>query len=110
MAAVAGIVLAVFVAGLNLKYAHRSSARNACINNLRQLDGATQQWILENEKAPTNAPTWSEIKPYLSRGTEDSLEHFHCQKDPSESYSTSYLLGSATVPPRCRIDPAHKLN
>jgi len=110
VAAVAGLTLAVFVAGLNLKYAHRTSARNACINNLRQLDGATQQWILESGNAPTNTPTWSEIKPYLSRGTEDFWKHFHCPKDRSKTYSNSYILGSATVPPRCKIDPKHKLN
>ncbi|HEU5123034.1 MAG TPA: prepilin-type cleavage/methylation domain-containing protein [Verrucomicrobiae bacterium] len=86
------------------------SSKNACINNLRQLDGATQQWILESGKAPTNKPTWSEIKPYLGRDTEASLTRYHCPEDSSKSFSTSYILGSATVPPRCKINPKHKLN
>ena len=43
--------------------------RNACINNLRQIDGAKQQWALETH-APSNAvPTWNNIQPYLGRGT-----------------------------------------
>lgn len=88
----------------------RTIPRNACINNLRQLDGATQQWILESAKAPTNTPTWSEIKPYLGRDTEASLKRYHCPEDPSKSFSTSYILGTATVPARCKINPKHKLN
>src|SRR5438552_7205215 len=30
---------------------------NACINNLRQIDGAKQQWALEHSKAATPVPT-----------------------------------------------------
>jgi hypothetical protein len=68
---VVGFVLLAFTAARNFYEARNTPARNSCINNLRQLDGATQQWILESAKAPTNTPTWSEIKPYLGRGTED---------------------------------------
>jgi len=37
----------------------------ACINNLRQLDGAKQQWALENRKPGSTAPTAQDILPYL---------------------------------------------
>jgi DNA repair exonuclease SbcCD ATPase subunit len=39
--------------------------RNVCINNLRQLDGAKQQWALENGKTATAIPTGRDITPYL---------------------------------------------
>ena len=105
-----GFILFVFISGWNFYEARNTPASNSCINNLRQLDGATQQWGLENQKAPTNTPSWSELKPYLGRGSAGSLDQFHCSQDPAKTASTSYLLGSATVPPRCRIDPSHKLN
>ena len=41
---------------------------NTCINNLRQLDGAKQQWALEAKKNPNATPSEREIAPYLKDG------------------------------------------
>ncbi len=38
---------------------------NACINNLRVIDGAKQQWALENKKAPGALMTAADLAPYL---------------------------------------------
>src|SRR5262245_54264603 len=38
--------------------ARTTSAKNACINNLRQIDGAKQQWGLENNQETNACPTW----------------------------------------------------
>jgi len=38
---------------------------NSCINNLRQLDGAKQQWALENRKPENATPSTQDILPYL---------------------------------------------
>jgi hypothetical protein len=43
----------------------RISAINACINNLRQIDGAKQQWLMATHAASNAIPTWEDIKPYL---------------------------------------------
>lgn len=40
----------------------------ACINNLRQIDGAMQQWALENKKTASDVPTAKDIAPYLKDG------------------------------------------
>jgi chromosome segregation ATPase len=42
---------------------------NACINNLRQLDGAKQQWALDKGKTATDVPTAQDLLPYLKDGT-----------------------------------------
>jgi hypothetical protein len=42
-----------------------AAATTACINNLRQLDGAKQQWALENNKTGTAVPQMSDLAPYL---------------------------------------------
>ena len=39
--------------------------RNACLNNLRQLDAAKQQWALEFTKTADAVPTAQNLAPYL---------------------------------------------
>lgn len=41
---------------------------NACINNLRQIDGAKQQWALEKHKTPGAVPTPADLAPFLPGG------------------------------------------
>lgn len=42
--------------------------RNACINSLRQIDGAKQQWALEKNKTGDAVPTVRDLLPYLKDG------------------------------------------
>lgn len=42
--------------------------RNQCINNLRQIDAAKQQWALENSKTTTAVPTVADLLPYFPNG------------------------------------------
>ena len=42
-----------------------TAQKNACINNLRQLDGAIQQYALEFRKGENDAVTLDNCKPYL---------------------------------------------
>lgn len=76
-------------------------SRNACINNLHQIDGAKQQWAIEHH-APSNAvPTWPNIQPYLGRGTGGIL--------PKCPDGGIYTIGSLTDAPTCSIK-GHVLN
>jgi chromosome segregation ATPase len=42
--------------------------RNNCINHLRQIDGAKQQWALEKNKAGDAVPRAQDLSPYLKDG------------------------------------------
>jgi small-conductance mechanosensitive channel len=42
--------------------------RNACINNLRQIDAAKQQWALEKNKTADAVPTAQDLLPYFKDG------------------------------------------
>ena len=53
--------------------AHNVSGSDPCINHLRQIDGAKQQWILENKKTTNDTPSWQDIRPYLGRGPEGAI-------------------------------------
>ena len=40
---------------------------NACINRIRMIDGAKDQWALDQHKTTNDVPTWEDIRYYLSR-------------------------------------------
>jgi prepilin-type N-terminal cleavage/methylation domain-containing protein len=89
--------------------ARTASHTNTCINNLRQLDAAKQQWAMETNQAATASPDPSDLRSYLGRGA-GSLNNCYCPLDPGKSIDTSYTIGDLATPPTCGIDPAtHKL-
>ncbi|HET7626566.1 MAG TPA: prepilin-type N-terminal cleavage/methylation domain-containing protein, partial [Verrucomicrobiae bacterium] len=65
MIVVAIIGLLAAIAIPNFVRARETAQKNACVNNLRQLDGAVQQWALENGKATTDTYQLSDIEVYL---------------------------------------------
>jgi prepilin-type N-terminal cleavage/methylation domain-containing protein len=110
MIVVAIIGLLAAIAIPNFVHARSTSQQNACINNLRQIDGAKQEWALET-KQPANspAPADSAIQPYMGRGSSGSLPS--CPLDSSSTFDTSYNAQAVTVPPTCLISPTnHVLN
>src|SRR2546426_10407199 len=65
MIVVAIIGLLAAIAIPNFVRARTTSQANACINNLRQFDGAQQQWALENKKQSGSTVTSGNIKSYV---------------------------------------------
>ena len=78
----------------------RTSQQNACINNLRYIDAAKQQWATDNHK--TNGPvSWNDILPYLTevqkeQGIKAGIPH--CPADGT------YTLENIGQPPRCTVE------
>ena len=115
MIVVAIIGLLAAIAIPNFVRARQTSQMNACINNLRQIDGAKQQWALENGKDQNQTPAWAgladaAIQPYLGRGSAGSLETMFCPLNPPgggvNDPSTSYVIGNVGTPPTCiKRDP-----
>jgi hypothetical protein len=67
-----------------------------CVNLLRQLDGAKQQWALETKASPDAEPTWDHIRNYFKSAAPPSWAH--C---PSGG---TYTLGRIRELPSCSID------
>ncbi len=68
MIVVAIIGLLAAIAIPNFVKARGTAQRNACINNLRQIDGAKEQWALEKKLAPGAAAVDAEIYAYVKGG------------------------------------------
>ena len=104
VAAVAACLFVVFAIVLpNFIRARSTSAQNACMNNLRQIDGAKQQWALEYSKTTNDVPSWAEVQPYLGRGTQGEI--------PKCPAGGTYILGRVGEFPRCSIGgPGHSLS
>src|SRR5271170_2196058 len=67
MIVVAIIGLLAAIAIPNFVRARQTSQTNACINNLRIIDAAKQQWALEKGQATSATPASTDIEPYLGR-------------------------------------------
>jgi len=101
------LALVALVAIPNFIRARTTSAMNACINNLRQIDAAKQQWALENNKTNSDTIiTWEDVKPYLGRGAMGSLDSISCPHDLTKNSSNSYTLGDLSTKPKCKIRPS----
>jgi prepilin-type N-terminal cleavage/methylation domain-containing protein len=103
MIVVAIIGLLAAIAIPNFVKARTTSQQNACINNLRLVDAAKQQWALEQRKQTTDAPATSgtDLQPYLGRGSNGELPT--CPVDPQNSFSTSYTCNNVGTSPACLI-------
>jgi prepilin-type N-terminal cleavage/methylation domain-containing protein len=101
MIVVAIIGLLAAIAIPNFVRARTTSQKNACINNLRQLDGAKQQWALETKS--TGSPVETDIQPYLGRGGGGSTTTVVCPADSSETLASSYTIGDLNTAPICLI-------
>jgi prepilin-type N-terminal cleavage/methylation domain-containing protein len=104
MIVVAIIGLLAAIAIPNFVKARTTSQQNACINNLRQFDGAAQQWALETKQQPTATVNLNSIQPYIK------LQSGSLPTCPANgSYSGSW---SITNSPTCSLSSAtvpHKL-
>jgi len=101
MIVVAIIGLLAAIAIPNFLRARSTSQQNACINNLRQLDGAIQQWALETGQTATATVGGPQVAPYLGRGSSGQLPY--CPLDSSKTFTTSYSLVDVQTAPVCLL-------
>jgi type II secretory pathway pseudopilin PulG len=105
MIVVAIIGLLAAIAIPNFVKARTTSQANACINNLRQYDGAVQTYALEQKLASTATYTMALINPYVKLDSNGNL--------PSCPANGTYTEGATvTNPPTCSLStqsPAHAL-
>jgi len=101
MIVVAIIGLLAAIAIPNFTKARAASQTNVCINNLRQIQSAIQQWAVEQKKAPTSPVTEADITPYLKNAA-------ICPAGGT-TFADSYTLTDVTMDPVCQHVPLRHL-
>ena len=91
--AIIGMLAAIAIP--NYVRARGTAGRTACVNNLRQLDGAKQQWALEKQKTGGSLMTAADLTPYL-------------KTMPTCPAGGIYTLNPVSVAPICSI-PGHTI-
>ncbi|MBI4326458.1 MAG: hypothetical protein HY674_14510 [Chloroflexi bacterium] len=81
------------VALLRLGKGRGTHAVHACVNNLRQMDGAKEQWALENKKKAGDRVTMEDMVPYIKGGA------------PQCSAGGTYTVGAVGEAPTCSLGP-----
>jgi prepilin-type N-terminal cleavage/methylation domain-containing protein len=97
MIVVAIIGLLAAIAIPNFVRARTQSQKNACINNLRQIDSAVQTWALETKQAANANVTFANIKDYLKNSVV-------CPSGGT-AFADSYTLSTVTNKPVCQKVP-----
>src|SRR5678815_115435 len=94
MIVVAIIGLLAAIAIPNFIKARTTSQQNACINNLRQIDGAIQQWALENNKTSSATVAFTDISGYLKNSV-------LCPSGGT-TFANSYTITDVQTKPVCK--------
>src|ERR1700688_2248138 len=99
MIVVAIIGLLAPIAIPNFVRARTTSQQNACINNLRQLDGAAQQYALENKLSSASTYQLTDLMPYIKLTSAGQL--------PGCPANGTYSAGATVAsPPTCSLSAA----
>jgi type II secretory pathway pseudopilin PulG len=101
MIVVAIIGLLAAIAIPNFVRARTQSQKNACINNLRQIDGAIQQWALENKKAAAAGVGFTDISGYLKSAVICPLG--------GTTFDDSYTILNVSTKPVCKKDATNHI-
>ena len=61
--------LLAIIAWPNFLRSRATAQSKACINNLRQIDGAKIRWAFDNRKTETEIPALTDLVPYMHHDT-----------------------------------------
>jgi prepilin-type N-terminal cleavage/methylation domain-containing protein len=102
MIVVAIIGLLASIAIPNFVKARTTAQMNACLSNLRQIDGAVQQWALDTKQGDNAAVTAQDVLPYLKNAVT-------CPSG-GKTFADSYSVTTVAARPTCLQKPTtHKL-
>ena len=106
MIVVAIIGLLAAIAIPNFIKSRATSQANACINNLRQIDGAAQQWALEKGQQTGASITYpGDLTPYIKMNSSGSVP----MCPAGGSYNDAVVGGTPTCSLSGSVTPPHIL-
>ena len=106
MIVVAIIGLLAAIAIPNFVKARSTSQANACINNMRQIDGAAQQWALEKgKKTGDTVSLTTDLTPYIKLNSASSIPP--CPAGGSYTVGTVGFIPQVTCSLAATVTPPH---
>jgi len=103
MIVVAIIGLLAAIAIPNFVKARQTAQANSCVAQLKQIDGAKEQWALENKKGPADTCDWSDLCGSAA----------YIKTTPQCPTSGTYAVNAVSTSPTCTITdsltPVHML-
>lgn len=98
--AIIGMLAAIAIP--NFVKARTTAQMNACINNLRMIDSAIQEWATEMKKGETTAVTFADISSYMKNSVV-------CPAGGT-TFADSYSITTVSEKPHClKVPDKHKL-
>ena len=100
------IMIVVLIIGLlaaiaipNFIKARTTTQKNACIDNLRVIEGAKEQWAMEEKKGASDTPDQAAIEVYM-------------KAYPTCPAGGAYTIGDMSTPPVCSLadSDGHKVD
>jgi hypothetical protein len=87
---------------------------NRCINSLRQIDAAKNEWALEHSAKSNDVVTINDIRPYIERERNNPFIKLDAKGNlPKCPSSGIYTIGKVGEPPTCSlgttVNPPHVL-
>lgn len=98
--AIIGVLCAIIIP--NFIRARLTSQMNGCIENLRLIDAAKQQWALEYHQVGSSRPTAAALQPYLGHGSAGELPICPADAQASPTFTTSYSIHNIETKPTCK--------
>ena len=106
MIVVAMIGLLAAIAIPNFVKARSTSQANACINNMRQIDGAAQQWALETGQKSGATITFAvDLTPYIKLNSSSSIPP--CPAGGTYTVGTVGAIPQVTCNLAATVTPPH---
>ncbi|MDD5140906.1 MAG: prepilin-type N-terminal cleavage/methylation domain-containing protein [Verrucomicrobiales bacterium] len=91
--AIIGMLAAIAIP--NYVRARSNSQSSACINNLRQIDAAVNQWALENKKVSSDNVLLSDLTPYIKLNSASQI--------PGCPANGTYAVTTVDASPTCSL-------
>lgn len=80
----------------------REAQKQGCINNLRLIDAAKEQWAFEYQQPADATPAQNDIEPYMK----GDPARCYCPANYQKTFATSYQIGDLATDPTCLLVPA----
>ena len=98
MIVVAIIALLASIAVPSFLRARKRAQATSSLETLRQIDGAKEQYALENNKAGTLVPGYTDLVPYIKKGSR--LYNDLLAGKANDSLGASITIGTVDTPPK----------